>query len=115
MTSFLLFISPSLSFPEDINDIEELIADFGSVATGIFAIQNALKIINFNNVTQSSLITQSIDFISAVDRLDDKATATTYAIISFIGQGSDAGKMFISYGLFKDKLVKTSDDADYDE
>lgn len=140
LTLFLLFISPCLSSPSDIIYIRKLIADFSIDAnsnnfqafdvqfiptatydagtgpvTGIPAIQKALEIINDNNVAQSSLTTQSISLLPPFDSQGaaGKATATTYAIISFIGQGADAGKVFVSYGLFKDKLVKTGAWADY--
>lgn len=135
LTSFLLFTTPSLSSPSDILAIQKLIADFSIDANnnnfqafevqfiptatydagtgpvpGIPAIQKALEFINRDNVAQSSLTTQSINLLSPSD---SQATATTYAIVSFIGQGTDAGKVFTSYALFKDKLVKTGAYAYY--
>ena len=139
LASFL-FSTPSLSSPSDVLYIRKLISDFAinldlknfkafevefiSTATydpgngpvkGVPAIQKALAAIVANNVTQSSLTTQSINLAPPFDiqGAAGKASAITYAIVSFIGQKADAGKVFIFYGLFKDNLVKTGDFANY--
>lgn len=139
LTSFLFF-TPSLTSSSDIIYIRKLIADFainldtknfkgfeiefipsgtydagaGPVA-GLPAIQKTLAAVVNNNVTQTSLTTQSITLSPPFDSLGaaSRASAITYAIVSYIGQKADAGKAYIFYGLFKDKLVKTGDFAEY--
>lgn len=132
--------SPSLSSPGDVLYIKELTADFAinldaknfnafdsefiptatydpgpGPVTGIPNIKKALAGIVVGNVTQSSLTTQSISLSPTFDTQGSasRASATTYAIVSYIGQRADAGKVFIVYGLFKDQLVKTGDFGDY--
>lgn len=139
LTSFFFFI-PSLSSPSDVLSIQKLIADFfisqdaknfnawdaiftptatydpgSGVVTGLPAIKKKLASIVGNNVTQSSVTTQSISLFPPFDsqRSASRASATTYVIVTFLGQGANAGKAFIFYSLAKDKLVKTGDVADY--
>lgn len=139
LASFL-FSTPSLSSPSDVLYIEKLTADFAinldlknfkafevefiptatydpgnGAVKGVPAIQKALAAVVGNNVTQSSLTTQSINLAPPFDvqGAAGKASAITYAIVSYIGQDDDAGKVFIFYGLFKDKLVKTGDFGNY--
>ena len=139
LASFL-FCTPSLSSPSDVLYIEKLTADFSinldlknfkafevefiptgtynpgnGVVKGYPAIEKALAAIVGTNVTQSSLTTQSISLSPPFDvqGAAGKATGITYAIVTFIGQKADAGKAFVVYGYFKDKLVKTGDYANY--
>lgn len=138
--TFLL--SPSLSSPEDVLHIQNLIADFAinldtkdftaigkqfiptaiydqgnntEVVTGIPNIKKYVATLVENNVTQSSLTTQRISLFPSLKAQDSasKASATTYAIISYLGQGADYGKIFVAYGYVKDQLVKTSGYDDY--
>lgn len=139
LASFL-FSTPSLSSPSDVLYIQKLIADFAinldlknykafevefiptaiynpgnGVVRGVPAIEKALTAIVANNVTQSSLTTQSIELAPPFDvqGAASKASAITYAIATYIGQKADAGKVFVFYGLYKDKLVKTGDFGNY--
>ena len=135
-----LFCTPSLSSPSAVLYIEKLTADFSinldlknfkafevefiptgtynpgnGVVKGYPAIEKALAAIVGTNVTQSSLTTQSISLSPPFDvqGAAGKATGITYAIVTFIGQKADAGKAFVVYGYFKDKLVKTGDYSNY--
>lgn len=138
LSSFLF--TPSLCSPADILYIEKLTADFAinldaknykafndeflptgtydpgaGPVTGVPNISKALSAIVTNNVTQSSLTTQSISLTPPFDVIGSasRASAITYAIVSFIGKGVDAGKVFIVYGLYKDKFAKTGDFTKY--
>lgn len=134
LTSFLFFTS-SLASSSDILYIQKLTADFaitldtknftnydvqfiptatydpgnGEITTGISGIKELLALVVGNVTTHTSLTTQSI----SVGPPAGTASATTYAIVSNLGQGADEGKAFTVYGIFKDKYVKTDDFANY--
>ena len=135
-----LFTPSVLSSPEDVLYIKNLIADFAisldakkfsafeiqfiptgtydpgrGAVTGVPNIKKALAPIVGNNVTQTSLTTQDISLAPTFDTQGgaSKASATTYAIVTYIGQGAAANKVFVVYGLFTDKLVKTGDFDNY--
>ena len=131
----------SLSSPEDILDIQKLTADFffdynsknykafeiefiaeatydignGVVLSGIPNITSVFSEVVGTAVMHSSLTTQSISLSAPFDAQGaaSQASATTYSIVSFLGQGADAGKAFVIYGVFKDKFVKTGDFSHY--
>lgn len=81
----------------------------GGPVKGIPNIAKTLAGLVVGNVTQTSVTTQSITLAPPFDAQGTaaKASAITYAIVSFIGQGADAGKVYIVYGFWTDVLVKT--------
>lgn len=143
LTSFLLFITPSLTSPSDILYIQQLTADYsinidtknfkdldieftanatldpgdGVFVKGLPAIKTALAAILANNVTQSHITTSSISLLPRFDDVDggaSRASAIQYVIGNFLAKDpADAGKAFTLYGVFKDKFVKTKEFGDY--
>lgn len=132
--------TPSLCNPSDTLYIEKLIADFAInfdaknfkafdiefIPTGTYdpgngpikgipTIKKTLAAIAGDGVTQLSLTTQSISQSPPFDiqGAAGRASATTYAIVTYIGKGAGKGKVYVVYGLFKDHLVKTGDFSEY--
>ena len=133
--------TPSLTSPSDILYIQKLTADFSinldtknykaldteflptatydagsGVVTGLPNIKKLLSGIVANAVTQGSITTQSISLSPQsfdTQGSASEASAATYGIVTNIGQGKNAGKVFTVYGLWKDKLVKMGNFAEY--
>lgn len=136
LLALTFLFTPSLSSVEDILYIQRLTADFGivldsknfkalatefipeatydpgnGVVTGIPNIIKVLTPIVKDRVVQSAFTTQSITLVPTFDTQGGAffATATTYATVSYIGQGALAGKVFVVYGSFRDSLKKTAE------
>lgn len=82
---------------------------------GLPNIKKELALIVGQNVTQTSLTTQSIKFGpgSGKQGASSKATATSYVQVTYIGQGVDRGKAFLVYAIATDQVVKTGDFSNY--
>lgn len=134
--SFLF--TTSLCTTEDVEHIKKLTADFAisldtknykafekqftptasydpgnGPVTGFANIEKVLATIVTNQVTQTSVTTQSILLAPPFDGLGaaGTATGTTYNIVTFIGKGPKLGNALLIYGLWRDKFVKTGDFA----
>ena len=139
LTTFLHFITPSLTASSDILNIQKLTADYsvdvdtknfngldskftanatldpgkGVFSTGLPDIKAALAAVLADNLTLSSITTSSISLPFDI-RGPSKASAIQYVIGTFLGKDPvDEGKAFFLYGVFKDKFVKTRDYGNY--